>query len=191
MTAIVEPLSNGFDPSALVDISTVCNRYLLQVEASKGAVSAETLAGISATRAQPGPPPYHQWPDVLRKIAVKIAESRMRESEPREALAYDEFVLESQRLRAAVRHDGKGKRRAVGHEVERRRAVFLSRWFPVPKPAPRIWSYKCPNALTTWSRAEMRLIVASLLQRIETENPVEPAWYPDGWRESAARLGGA
>jgi hypothetical protein len=176
----------------IVHMSTLCNRYLLQVEAAKGPITPMTLELISATPTRPGlAAPHHRWPDVLRSVAIAIAEERMRRLEPGEAVKFDEFAGEVRKLRRECKGHGQAKEKAVELETNRRRAVFLSRWFPVPPPAPRVWNYGAPNALTTWSPAELGGIAENLLGMIETGNPVEPSWYPDGWRDSVKALGGA
>lgn len=190
MTAEPQRIGAGAVPQRIIDVSTVCNRYLLQVAALKGTPTPDDLASISATPLRPGLPVHHRWPDVLRMMAVAIAETRMRATEPDEAAKFDEFTGEVHKLRREVKGSGQKRQRAVKLETERRRAVFLSRWFPVPGPAPEVWSFGCVNALTTWSPSEMSVIVSNLLEHISTECPAEPAWFPHGWRDAVVRLGG-
>lgn len=191
----VSPSVSGPPPSMarLFRLQALSLRVLLEAECGKSGkrtADKSTLERLAIAKARVpmsgGPPmlldqPSAHWLSVPKSVAIAIACSRLPESE---RLNYAHFEAEAQKVVAAAPGD-KGKRRAR-EEVERRRAVFLTRFFPVPEPSR--WQGETPVGGWSpgfWSPDEYAQIEEQLRTRLRAiENPVEPLWWPDGWREA-------
>lgn len=106
----------------------------------------------------------HGWLEGLRRYAEAIAYKRGQQQEP------DEVAKISQ-IPSKMRD---GAPRPVQH-VQRERAVFLSRWFPVPNPGE--------VGPASWTQQELRAIAHWVVSSVDVESDAWPG-YPDGWRES-------
>ncbi len=188
-------LASGPPPAMarLFRLQALSLRSLLEDECAKSGKrtadksTLERLA-LTTTRVEMsgGPPrrldqPSALWLTVPKAVAIAIACSRLPEGEK---LKYAHFTAEAQKVLAAAR--GERGRWLAEQEVERRRAVFLSRFFPVPTPSRMRgdmpeggWS---PGF---WSAGEYDLIERTIRNKLRAvENPVEPLWWPDGWQEA-------
>lgn len=114
------------------------------------------------------------WLEGLRRYAEAIAYSKAQRQEPDEAARISEIPTKMR----------DGAPRPVQH-VQRERAVFLSRWFPVPPPGD--------VGPASWTQPQLREIAAWVANSVETYSDAWPE-YPDGWRESVemvrAEVGG-
>lgn len=108
------------------------------------------------------------WCEVLRTFAEAIAEKRGKEQEP------DEVAKLSQ-IKTRFPH-GASRPLTV---IRKERAVFLSRWFPVPKPGE--------VGPASWTQTELREIARWLVASVSIESTAWPV-YPDGWRESVDQV---
>lgn len=97
------------------------------------------------------------WTEALRRYAESIAEERCREREP------EEYA----KLASIPERDARG------------RAVFLSRWFTVPKPGE--------VGPASWTIDELQELARWVAQSVD-ENSNAWSWHPDGWRESLQLL---
>ena len=136
--------------------------------------------GLSASK-EVIPRPRLKWVEQARKFAAAIAIAKMRRTEPEEAAKYDVLHREgSAKVQEAKRRsDIAGK--AEDREIRRLKAIFLSRYFRVPEP----------NLLSLgfWSLSELRNIGRIMAEALTEAPEIEPAWFPDGWRESMAFFG--
>ncbi len=176
-----------FTPSAsmarLIRLSRLSLRWQLEQEAKRGKVTRSTLERLS-TRSVPvdqsgGPPlrvtaPSGGWVKVPMAVSVAIAVSRLPEG--KEQRDYATFVAEEPKLLAKAGRSDRA-RRTIQREIEQRRAVFLSRFFPVPKPEE--WH---PGFWTPGQYSQIEQSICAALRDIE--KPCEPQWWPDGWREA-------
>lgn len=172
---------------AVLRLSRLSLRCQLEAEcakAGKRTADKSTLErltlGVSVIDQHGAPPmrvpkPSGGWVKVPIAVAAAIAESRLPEDEKAK---YAHFKAEVPKLQKAAR--GERGRRMVDREIERRRAVFLRRFFPVPEPDE--WQ---PGF---WSPREHALIESTIINKLKAiENPVEPLWWPDGWKEAMER----
>lgn len=168
-------------------------RWLVESEAARAPVTKSTLQKISGwsplfdRSLQHGSDhvrrPRQAWLDTPRAIAQAVAIEAMRKESPEEAKEYARFQAEApgQITDAFAKSDKAGKKAQL--EVMRLRAVFLSRFFPVP--APDQWT------TDFWSPEQTERICRILARKLEAvKEPARPEWYPDGWRDSLAAFGG-
>lgn len=104
------------------------------------------------------------WPEALRRIAEAHAYRIGQQQEPAEVARVSEVP--------AAFPDGAPRPVKL---VQRERAVFLSRWFPVPKPGE--------VGPASWTQPELREIARWVVASVKTDSDAWPE-YPDGWRES-------
>lgn len=169
----------------LVGLSRMSLRWQLEQEARRGPVTKSVLERLAMRHTRVEVPghvalslerPHGGWVKVPIAIAAAIAESRLPDGE---RAKYEAFKAEIPKLMA--RGNGDRARRDIERQIEHNRAVFLSRFFPVPKPeewGPAFWSPAELDEIETRLRAALR--------RIKT--PAEPTWWPDGWRETTGQV---
>lgn len=119
------------------------------------------------------------YPSVLRAFADAMAESICRETDPAEHAKLEQ-IPRTEKRRASMAGAIVEKdvpRRGYGKD----RAVFLSRYFPVPPPDE--WS------TATFDIPQMRMLGRKLCTAVDIESDLRPEW-PDGWRESYSILRG-
>ena len=104
------------------------------------------------------------WTEGMRRFAEAHAYRLGQHSEPDEVAKLSEIPSKMP--------DGSMRPVAM---VQRDRAVFLSRWFTVPKPGE--------VGPASWTQAELRQIARSLVNSVDANSEAWPT-YPDGWRES-------
>ncbi len=169
--------------SRMLRLSKLSLRWQLEQEAKRGKVTASTLEKLAVKRVpvsmSGGQPlrvvaPSGGWVKVPMAVSVAIAVSRLPEG--KEQQDYATFQAEEPKLLAKAGRSDRA-RRTIQREIEQRRAVFLSRFFPVPKPEewhPGFWTPRQYNEIEQRLRAALRNI----------EKPCDPQWWPDGWREA-------
>lgn len=127
------------------------------------------------------PTPRQRWPDVPRAVARAIAIEAMQ-AEPEEAERFASMTRADKAAVADAKTRGQRAHQAEDFRAQREQCVFLSRFFPVP--APGCWT------LEAWTRAQTMQIGRKLAEALaQREQPAEPAWFPDGWRESMVFFG--
>lgn len=99
------------------------------------------------------------WTVFLRNCSIAIAMKRAQEQEPAELA----------RLRCIPAWDDASK------------AVFLSRFYPVPKPNEA--------GPATWSREQLPELARWVAGQVDADSDAWPH-YPDGWRESLEEVRG-
>lgn len=97
------------------------------------------------------------WTEALRRFAERVATHRCKEQEP------EEFA----------------KLAKIPANDARSRAVFLSRWFTVPRPGE--------VGPASWTIGEMKELARWVARSVDEDSNAWP-WHPDGWRESLAML---
>lgn len=121
----------------------------------------------------------HNFPAVLRAFADQIAANRCLENEPDEYARLEQIPRTEKRMTSLAGRlvEKDMPRKAYAKE----RAVFLSRYFPVP--APDEWS------TATWTIPQMRELGRKLVTAVNMNSDAYPLW-PDGWKESCRILKG-
>ena len=108
------------------------------------------------------------WIDVLRAMAEIHAHSIGKQTEPDEVAKLDQITTRFP--------DGRPRPDAA---VKRERAVFLSRWFPVPKPGEA--------GPESWTREQLRDIARWVVRSVDESSDAWPE-SPEGWRQSMEPL---